>query len=368
METRAHRFRDGTSDPTARERLGQFWLGAVRVMLARRIGLGERIEGPRSAWAARSVAVLLALLAGCSAAGNGPECHWETLVVDPELQLVGAGAEAFENATTVEVLAAARVELEADGEEAALEVLAEGLQSDPSSPELLSFRGELLADSGFRRAAERDYQRAVKAAPERAELWRALGEVQLQLELPAAANEALRRCNSLEPDDPQTLVLLARASRQCGQLERAAHLYGKALADPRATACMLVEGASLYGEERMRRHYPEQVEEAFRWVSRALALEPKHPRAHFVRGLLLEGEGKFENALACYRRSIEIDPYCLGAYTNLALLCAESGEETLAQEMALKAIALEENPHRRRALRELFENPSNATLVATLRE
>jgi lipopolysaccharide biosynthesis regulator YciM len=116
-----------------------------------------------------------------------------------------------------------------------------------------------------------------------------------------------------------------------------------------------VEAASLIVDESFLRAHPEAAERMCGWLERAVAREPQCTRAHFQLGVLAEEVGRREEAIEHYRRAIEIDPACLMSLTNLSILYASLGDEKGTREMVSRALALEQDGNRRKALQKLIE-------------
>jgi Flp pilus assembly protein TadD len=91
------------------------------------------------------------------------------------------------------------------------------------------------------------------------------------------------------------------------------------------------------------------------WLRTAVERDPQCVRAHFQLGVLCEELGRREEAIEHYRRAVEIDPGCLMALTNLAILYSSHGDESHAREMVDRALALEQDGNRRRALQKLLD-------------
>jgi tetratricopeptide (TPR) repeat protein len=71
--------------------------------------------------------------------------------------------------------------------------------------------------------------------------------------------------------------------------------------------------------------------------------------------VLAEEMGKKDEAIEHYRRAVEVDPGCLMSLTNLAILYSSAGDEKEAREMVSRALALEQDGNRRKALQKLLE-------------
>ncbi|MEO0649415.1 MAG: tetratricopeptide repeat protein [Planctomycetota bacterium] len=221
-------------------------------------------------------------------------------------------------------------------------------------------QGHLLEDMGFRRAAELDLVRAAELAPDDAEALAALGRVRLALGQAQPAYASLQRAHELGWECAELERQLARCERALGKPAAAHDAYRRAIDLEAAergapSAELLVEAASLHTDRRGDLSACPLLGEALAWVDRAVELDPQCARASFVRAGLLERGGEHEQAIEVYRRTVEIDNLHLGALTNLALLHSNRGERENAREMVVRAVALEDDARRVRALRSLVE-------------
>ncbi|MEW6073442.1 MAG: tetratricopeptide repeat protein [Planctomycetota bacterium] len=247
-------------------------------------------------------------------------------------------------------------DLAAEGEvEAALDYLEALGAAHPGESALLEARAVLEARLGYPRTAERHFAEALSAAPERPELWYALGRVRLALDLFAAAREALRRAVELGATGSLVPRDLARAERALGRPAAAATAYDAALAragDSRIE--LLVEAATLALVD------PALEEAARAHLDEAAALDPRAAPPWHVRGLLAEARGDLPAAVFAYEAALARDPRHLGALTSLAFLAQRCGDRDRAVLAARRALELEMDPARRARLAGLLDAPPGA--------
>ena len=84
-----------------------------------------------------------------------------------------------------------------------------------------------------------------------------------------------------------------------------------------------------------------QLDEAIACYKKAIALDPKLAAAQNNLGLLLKGNGQWEEAVACYKKAIELDPKLAKAHYNLGVALADKGQLREAIASYKKAIALD---------------------------
>jgi cytochrome c-type biogenesis protein CcmH/NrfG len=61
-------------------------------------------------------------------------------------------------------------------------------------------------------------------------------------------------------------------------------------------------------------------------VDRALGLEPKHDRAHYYKGMILQRQGKEADALASFRKAVELNKKNADAVREVRLAEMRSGK------------------------------------------
>jgi len=73
-------------------------------------------------------------------------------------------------------------------------------------------------------------------------------------------------------------------------------------------------------------------------VERALALQPDYPDALLARGIIAERDNRTDDAIAAYRRAIELVPFH-GAVVNLGAIYQKSGRRAEAEKLYLDGLA-----------------------------
>ena len=61
----------------------------------------------------------------------------------------------------------------------------------------------------------------------------------------------------------------------------------------------------------------KKLDEAIAGYRKAIEIDPKHAVAHYNLGLALREQKKLDEAIAAYRKAIEIDPIDAKPYNNL---------------------------------------------------
>lgn len=255
---------------------------------------------------------------------------------------------------------AAHALIELGDAESADNLLDQGLALFPKDANLFEWKSRSLEKLGFRRAAEEYQQRALELEPSRASALLGLGRLRVDLGLETSAVGPLRQFVTQTGGDMASYSLLARALRGSGDASGSYQAWRRAFELGQPKVEELLSASSLALDPDVRGAHPEAPATSRGWLERALTLDPMCTRAHFQLGLLSHELGAYEQATEHYRRAVETDPGCLMAITNLAILHSGAGDEVGTRNMVGRALELEKDADRRRALQRLldpFEKP-----------
>lgn len=250
---------------------------------------------------------------------------------------------------------ASRALLELGDAESAGNLLDDGLAKFPNDATLAELKSRSLEKLGFRRAAEEYIERALEIEPERSSALLALGRIRVDLGLETSAVQPLRKFVGQTGGDASSYALLARALRGSGDQSGSYQAWKHTFEIGKPTVEQLLSAASLALDPDVRSAHPDAPAVSRGWLERALDMDPMCTRAHFQLGLLSHELGAYESAIAHYRRAVETDPSCLMAITNLAILYAGASDEAGTRQMVERALALEKDEDRRRALQRLLD-------------
>jgi tetratricopeptide (TPR) repeat protein len=287
----------------------------------------------------------------------------------------------------------------------ALEQIAKVLARDPQNALALYTRAEIYADENRDGLALLDAEKVVELQPENSRGRELLGKILVRAPAGAAPEEIARRCGravlALEPlvnaagtstsasasADSETLFLLSRAYRCAGQDGKAAATleeFEKSSQNDRTTkenqtqAKHLVQQAdelamkndfagSLAVLQRaiaMDATYPAaysqlaklyysagDIEKASDAIGQALQRAPYHPEYLYVQGKILEKQGKLDDALRAFQRTVLVNPKESDAYFEMGAIYQQRGERAEARAAYLKAVEISpEDPDYKRAL------------------
>ncbi len=84
-----------------------------------------------------------------------------------------------------------------------------------------------------------------------------------------------------------------------------------------------------------------QLDEAVAWYKKAIALDPEYAAAHYSLGKALADKGQLGEAIACYHKALELDPKHAKAHYNLGIALRDKGKVEEAIACFQKAIELD---------------------------
>ncbi len=253
------------------------------------------------------------------------------------------------------ILETSRALLMLDDAESANNMVDVGLAQHPENVDLLEMKADILVSMGYRRPAERYYQRVLDKDPVRPSALLAIGRARIQLGLEGSAVAPLQELVRVRGGDYESYALLARAFKGSGDPSSSFVAWKRAFDHPGATVEDMLIASALSLDANVRRAHPDATAVCHGWLEKAIAFDPQCSSAHFQLGLLSEETGAFDAAIAHYRRAAELDPSCLHALTNLAILYSSRGDEPKTREMVQRALQFEVDPDRRRALLHLLD-------------
>jgi Flp pilus assembly protein TadD len=254
------------------------------------------------------------------------------------------------------ILETSRALLMLEDAESASNMIDIALRDHPEDVDLLELKADILTTMGYRRPAERYYQRVLDKDPVRPASLLAIGRVRIQLGLEGAAVAPLQELVRVRGGDYESYSLLARALAGSGDGAGAFVAWKQAFQHPGATVEDMLSAAALSLDPAVRRAHPDATAVCHGWIEKAIAFDPQCSSAHFQLGLLSEETGAYDAAIAHYRRAVELDPSCLQALTNLAILYSSRGDEPRTRELVQRALQFEVEPDRRRALWHLLDH------------
>jgi tetratricopeptide (TPR) repeat protein len=192
-------------------------------------------------------------------------------------------------------------------------------------------RALFVADEGA--LAERLLRAALTARPREVLLYHTLGELLTLQEPPrwADAVECYRVARGLRPDLGVNLAMaLLWSGREREGLDLLAWLLQE---QPYNAYALFSQAYALYA-----RGY---VDDAVACYKKAIELDPKNVNAQINLGLALKDKGDLDGALACYKKALELDPKNAQARNHLGVALDAKGDPDGALACYKKAIDLD---------------------------
>jgi tetratricopeptide (TPR) repeat protein len=179
--------------------------------------------------------------------------------------------------------------------------------------------------------------------------------VRLELGMCSAAVTPLQELTRVRGGDYESYSMLARAYKGSGDPCGSFVSWKRAFEYSTSIVEDLLAASALSLDAEVRRMHPDALVTARGWLEKAITLDPQCTKGHFQLGVLAEETNAYEAAIEHYRRAAETDPACLMALTNLAILYSGHGDEAGTREMVKRALQLEQDADRRKALLKLLE-------------
>lgn len=250
-------------------------------------------------------------------------------------------------------LETSRALLELGDPDSAEALLRDGVRRFPEDGALHELHGVALEESGYRRAAEAAYVRALELQPALVRALEGLGRVRLHLGLERSAIPPLQRLVELEPE-PEALRLLARAGLGAGDHLVAYDTFQQLLDESEGTLEELMDAAGLGLDSSLSSHRRSSSLVCEGWLVRALEMDPQRTRAHILLGAYRGLAGDDAAAATHLRRALETDPACVEALLDLAAVQMRLAEVEKAQVLLEQASGIAEDESSRARLARLL--------------
>jgi arylsulfatase A-like enzyme/Flp pilus assembly protein TadD len=185
---------------------------------------------------------------------------------------------------------------------AAVEILREGLEKNPSSYQIISSLGLFLSEVG-------QYDAAV---------------------------EILERGLAIMDYDPELWNYLGIAYWKKGDFKKAEEAYEKALSLDNNYAIAINNLGSLYFSVFMTTGDPAARQKAIHDFKKAIELDPNYPSPYNGLGGAYKSAGNIEGAIYCWEKAVELDPDFSFPLYNLGLTYLARGDKTKALSYLVK--------------------------------
>lgn len=265
----------------------------------------------------------------------------------------------------------------------AARLFGEALQDDPEYMQAMVNLGMTLAAEGNYQEAKRHFQDVLGRDPSNANALTGLGMLEGKTGDHREAVQTFRKLTNLYPDSSEAHLNLGIALGDIYDLQGALAEFSEAARlEPRSALAYYNKGRVLYALDQIDearqnleasvRLSPNYVDalfllavversspEATRLFARVVALQPNNSQARFYLGKRLLEEGRENDAIAQWKKAVEMDPDNLSALSSLVRRLGRSGspesEKYLSQLRALE---------QRRQLTDQVKQLSNFALQA----
>ncbi len=199
-----------------------------------------------------------------------------------------------------------------------------------------SAAGQLAALAAARRYQEMEAlaTELVAVQPQSGFAWKALS-VARQMQGKDAL-QALERAAYLLPDDPEPHSNLGMALRRVGRLDEAVACCRRALT-------LKPDIAEVWNNLGNALNDLGKLEDAVAAFRRALELKPDFAKPHNNLGNALQDLGKLDDAAASYRRALDIDPLYADAHNNLGIALRLQSRTAEAEICCRRALEIDPN-------------------------
>lgn len=192
------------------------------------------------------------------------------------------------------------------------------LKDAPSSAAVHAVSGMHQARINNATAARSAYERALELSPGLLEAVAGLTYLDLMAKAPAAATARLDAEIARQPNNAALLALLARTHNAAGDHAREEQALRRAVSvDPRFTA-----GYSLLAQYYLRQNRLDEARAEFEGIAKR---DPSAVQARTMVGVLLEQQGKRDEAKKAYEAAVSGTDNAPVAANNLAFIYAEQG-------------------------------------------
>ncbi len=210
-------------------------------------------------------------------------------------------------------------------------ILRNTLADFPSEPNLTRLLGVALMQQGRFKEAEERLVQVIRMAPDFAEGYETLAEIQMSLGKGDGAIESLQKAVELNPQSEYATFRLAEILAMAGRGSEADEAFEKAF-EVNPLRRNIVEGMELFRVKNF-----DKAEKSFRAVLRK---DPDNIDALRLLGIVSIRQKKHSDAEALLRRAVTLAPQFSMCWTNLGLAQIEQGKYVDSEFSLQKALEL----------------------------
>lgn len=185
--------------------------------------------------------------------------------------------------------------------------------------------GRLAMREGDLPAAGRAFDRALRFAPDDAELWVDIGRLRYRGGEQAQAVEAGEKALALAPDNAQALLFRAQVVRDSQGMAAALPLFERGLAHAPDNPELLADYAATLGELG-------RAKDALAAIRKLARIDPRNPRVHFLQAVIAARGGQYDLARSLLLRSGDLSREMPAAMLLSGVIDLENGNYASAAQ------------------------------------
>jgi len=218
----------------------------------------------------------------------------------------------------------------------------------PGSAAALMIRGDAFKGQGKMEEAVSAYLEAYEGAPMYMEPLKKLAALYQELGNTEERLAYLEKLDRLSPLNVERKMDMGEIHAGFGSREKAKKLFGQAVKQATAEAMGMIEEVKRSIAERCMDKDPEISEDFYRSIidSKRGALQKKDIETFNRLGMALRKQGKWEAAIAEYKKALEVSPKDENLFFNMALAYGDGGKHPRAVEAIQKILKLNPNFHK----------------------
>jgi len=206
--------------------------------------------------------------------------------------------------------------------------------------------GQALVNYGSLNEAVRVFAAAAKDLPHSSQMWMAWGGTLYLLGRYTDSAEKLLHAAEIAPQDPRVYFLLGRAYGAAGPFRDAiAKQFGRHVIETPNDAWAQYFYGRILAEESSQ-HSSGNLDDAQRYVERAIALDGSLSEAHAELGSILDTRGQLDAARRELEQATKLDPNSSIAFYRLAHVYQELGQKEQARAAIAKFQRLKNEKNR----------------------
>ena len=217
---------------------------------------------------------------------------------------------------------------------AALDCIDQAIKMQPQ-PKYYILKGNVLQDQGRLEEAEASFRAAIKIDPNYAQAYNNLGIVLRDLKKPEDAIEAFRQAIERDAKYFRAYNNLGSELQSIGSLEQAADYYRRAL-DIKPDYLLAMH--NLAAVSYLLARYPD----ADLWFRKTLSLKPDHISSSLAYGRMLVEQYRLDDAESCLQKAVQLAPRNVAAINLLADAMALEGKTEQALAAYRRAIEIDQ--------------------------